>query len=72
MTNEERSVDGTYDDLTGCDARVSRRSFLSASSVVGVSLIGTTAATAAPTSTDGGYGTTAYGDYGYGGIETTS
>lgn len=76
MFDQENSPGGSQGFPNGVDGAVcvDRRRFLAASGIVGATLasgLGTAAATS-PTSTDGGYGTQAYGAAGYGGGESTN
>ena len=73
MFDKESSPSRTKDSPNGPDSPlcVDRRRFLTASGIVGATLTsGLGAATAPSPSTDGGYGTQAYGAAGYGGEST--
>lgn len=75
MAHENQGKNSLTEDDGNEESVIERRDFLAVSSIAAVSATGYFAGSAdAATVTDStfGYGTVSYGEYGYGGVETTS
>jgi len=75
VAHENQGKNALTEDDGSEESVIERREFLAASSIAAVSVTGYVSGTAdAATVTDStfGYGTVSYGEYGYGGVETTN